>query len=230
MLPYLDSTLQITTFEAALKNQSIIQMLGIRGGQLEVGFKMVIELVCVVLEWRLRGLLEKLDFLLAEWVLIVVERLVALHLLNWLLGYDLINHILFSYVLVNTTLIKGRHLRAIIDDSRVPIKVLFPGFLALILVDEHELLSLTLIGVYRVQLKSVSTIICVPGSDKAKIVLHEYLLNPRLRLEPNWPAIRIIDLGQYDFWCESVLSHSSLESLSLQLLFLLQCSLRSCPK
>jgi hypothetical protein len=229
MLPYLDSTLQITTFEAALKNQSLIQMLGIRGGQLEVGFKMVIELVCVVLEWRLRGLLEKLDFLLAEWVLIVVERLVALHLLNWLLGYGLINNILFSYVLVNTTLIKGRHLGAIIDYSRIPIKVLLPGFLALILVDEHELLSLTLIGVNRIQRKSVSSIICVPRSDKAKIMLHEYLLNPRFRLEANWPAIRIFNLAQYDFWSKSVLSHSSLESLSLQLLFLLQCSLRSCP-
>ena len=190
---------------------------------------MVIELVCVVLEWRLRGLLEKLDFLLAEWVLIVVERFVALHLLNWLFGYGLINNILFSYVLVNTTLIKGRHLGAIIDYSRIPIKVLLPGFLALILVDEHELLSLTLIGVNRIQRKSVSSIICVPRSDKAKIVLHEYLLNPCLRLEANWPAIRIIDLGQYDFWSKSVLSHSSLESLSLQLLFLLQCSLRSCP-
>jgi hypothetical protein len=190
---------------------------------------MAIELVCVVLEWRLRGLLEKLDFLLAERVLIIVERLVALNLLNWLLVYDLINHILFSYVLVNTPYIKGRHLGAIIDDSRVPIKVLPPSFLALILVDEHELLSLTLVGMYRVQRKTVSPIICVPRSNEAKIMLHEYLLNPRFRLKAKRPAIGIIDLGQYDFWSKAILSHSSLESLSLQLLFLLQCSLRSCP-
>jgi len=176
---------------------------------------MVIELVCIVLEWRLRGLLEKLDFLLAERVLIIVERLVALNLLSWLLDYGLIYHILFSYVLVNTPLIKGRHFRAIIDDSRVPIKVLLPCFLALILVDEHELLSLALIGMYMVQRKSVSPIILMPRSDKAKIVLHEYLLNPRFRLEANWPAIGILNLAQYDFWSKSVLSHSSLERLSL---------------
>lgn len=95
-------------------------------------------------------MLEKLDLLLAERVLIVIERLVALHLLHRLLDYDLINDILFSYVLVNTPEVKGGYLGAIINDSRVPIKVLLPGFLAFILINEHELLSLTLIGVYGV--------------------------------------------------------------------------------
>lgn len=68
---------------------------------------MVIELVGVVLKWRLCGLLEKLDLLLAERVLIVIQRFVALNLLNRLLDCGLINHILFSYVLVNTPEIKG---------------------------------------------------------------------------------------------------------------------------
>jgi len=122
----------------------------IRGGQLEVWLEMVIEFVRVVLEWRLRGLLEKLDLLLAEWVLIVIERFVALNLLNRLFECCLINHILFSYVLVNTPKIKWGNLWAIIDDPRVPIKVLLPGLLTLILINEHELLSLTLICVYGV--------------------------------------------------------------------------------
>jgi len=95
-------------------------------------------------------LLEKLDLLLAKRVLVVIERFVSLHLLNWLLDCGLINNILFTYVLVNTPEIKGGNLGAIINDPRVPIKVLLPGFLALILINEHELLSLTLIGVYGV--------------------------------------------------------------------------------
>ena len=195
-----------------------------------VWFEMVIELVRVVLKRRLHGLLEKLDLLLAERVLIVIERFVALHLLSWLLDCDLINHILFSYVLVNTALIKGRHLGAIVDDSRVPIKVLLPGFLALILINEHELLSLTLIGVYGVQRKRVPPMINEPRTDEAVIVLHEYLLDPRFRLVANWPAIRILNLPHDDLWCKPVLSHCSLESLPLQLLLLLHCGRNSCPK
>jgi hypothetical protein len=150
MLAYLDGTLQVPTFEAALKNQSLIRMCMVRGGQLEVRFEMMIELVGVVLKWRLRGLLEKLDLLLAERVLIVIQRFVALNLLNRLLDCGLINHILFSYILINTPEIKGGNFGAIINDPRVPIKVLLPGLLALILINEHELLSLTLIGVYGV--------------------------------------------------------------------------------
>jgi hypothetical protein len=61
-------------------------------------------------------------------------------------------------------------------------------------------------------------------------MLHEYLFDPCFRLEANWPAIRILNLPQYDLWCQSVLSHCSLEGLPLQLLFLLQCRLHSCPK
>jgi hypothetical protein len=110
MLPYLDGTLQVPTFKAALKNQSLILMCMIRGGQLEVWLEMVIEFVRVVLEWRLRSLLEKFDLLLAEWVLIVIERFVALNLLNRLFECCLINHILFSYVLVNTPKIKWGNL------------------------------------------------------------------------------------------------------------------------
>ena len=144
-----------------------------------------------------------------------------LDLLNRLFIHRLIDQVLLPDVFIDASLIEGRDFRAVIDDPRVPIKVLLPRLLALILIYEHKFLALTLIGVDRLEWEGMTALLWMLRAEETVVVFHENLVYPGLGLKTRWPGLGCFHLPEDDFWSESVLPHGCLECLSLLLLLLL---------
>lgn len=109
----------------------------------------MIVFIHIVLKRRFHVLLDQFYLFLPKRILIIILRFITLRLLYGLFRGKLVDQIFFSNVLVRSTLVEGRDFLAIINNPRVPIKVLLSSFFTFVLIDEHEFLALTLIGMYR---------------------------------------------------------------------------------
>lgn len=180
-------------------------------------------IVFATLQRLLGRLLNKLDLLLAERVLMILlfrgEHWLEALRLRRILNYE----VFLPNVLFCPSDVVGGNVRAVIDHSRVVIQALLSRLLVLILIYEHKLFPLTLIGKQGLMSLVDVTVVLLSAcpvhllANKAKFMPHKYLLDTcpgEVRLLPLAQIFRL----QNHLLNHAVLAHCLLKGLSRLLL------------